>query len=264
MAKIYSIANQKGGVGKTTTAVNLAAALAEMSVKVLIIDLDPQGNATTGCGVDKTTVMPGVYEVLNKDATVAEAIKPAKKGLFDVLGTNRRLAGVEEELIDRAGRELRLAEALDSVQENYDTIIIDCPPALSMLTVNAFCASQGLVIPMTCEYFSLEGVSDLVLSVKAVRDHINPELVISGLLRVKFDPRITLQREVSDQLTSFFGDRVYRTVIPTNVRLAEAPSYGLPGVLYDKSCRGSQAYRFFAQEFVTKEKIGQRQQRKRK
>ncbi|MCD8338636.1 MAG: AAA family ATPase [Burkholderiales bacterium] len=258
MAKIYSVANQKGGVGKTTTAVNLAAALAEMNVKVLIIDLDPQGNATTGCGVDKASVHPGVYEVLNKEASVSEAVRKSKKGLFDVLGTNRRLAGAEEELVDRKGKELRLAEALNPVHDSYETIIIDCPPALSVLTVNAFCASQGLIIPMTCEYFSLEGVSDLVLSVKAVREHINPDLVISGLLRVKFDPRITLQREVSEQLTSFFGDRVYRTVIPTNVRLAEAPSYGLPGLLYDKSCRGSQAYRYFAQEFVTREKIGQR------
>lgn len=255
MAKIYSIANQKGGVGKTTTTVNLAAALAKKSYKVLLIDLDPQGNATTGSGVDKTALSKTAYDVLIGATSVRDAIVFSEKSNYYVLGSNRRLAAIDEDLLQESGRELRLRQVIQDIQNDYDVILIDCPPTLSILTVNAFCASQGLIIPMTCEYFSLEGVSDLVVTIKAVREHINKDLVISGLLRVRFDPRITLQREVSQQLIEFFGKRVYGTVIPTNVRLAEAPSFGLPGVVFDSSSKGAQAYLCFADEFAKKEQL---------
>lgn len=257
MGKIYCVANQKGGVGKTTTAVNLAAALAELSYKVLLIDLDPQGNATTGSGVEKTKLSPTVYELLLSMAKIDDVIVKSS-GNYDLIGANRRLAAAEEELISVENKEMRLKQALEGIKKNYDVILIDCPPTLSILTINAFCASNGLIIPMTCEYFSLEGVTDLVWSVRAVREQVNSDLVITGLLRVKFDPRVTLQRDVSTQLTKFFGKNVFGTVIPTNVRLAEAPSYGLPGVCYDKGSRGAQAYKAFAEEFVKKEKIGRK------
>lgn len=255
MTKIYSIANQKGGVGKTTTTVNLAAALAKNGYKVLLVDLDPQGNATTGSGVEKVALKSSVYEVLTGQVEIKDAVYFSESCNYFVLGSNRRLAGIDEDLLQEEGKELKLKNALAQVEKEYDVVLIDCPPALSILTVNAFCCSDGVIIPMTCEYFSLEGVSDLVVSVKAVREHINSELVISGLLRVRFDPRITLQREVSQQLIEFFNDRVYSTVIPTNVRLAEAPSFGMPGVLFDPSSRGAQAYLCFAQEFAKKEKL---------
>lgn len=256
MAKVYCVANQKGGVGKTTTTVNLAAGLAP-SYRVLLIDLDPQGNATTGSGVEKLKLSSTIYDVLVKSIPLSEVITKAPSG-FDVVGSNRLLAAAEEELLTIPDKELRLKKAVDSVRKSYDVILIDCPPTLSILTVDAFCASDGLIIPMTCEYFSLEGVSDLLLSIRQVREQVNPNLVISGLLRVKFDPRVTLQRQVSDQLKSFFGKSVYGTVIPTNVRLAEAPSFGKTGLQYDPSSRGAQAYMAFAEEFAKKEKLGKR------
>ena len=254
MAKIYCIANQKGGVGKTTTAVNLAAALSQLSFNVLLVDLDPQGNATTGSGLEKNNLVQSVYEVLLDRADIKKVITHSTSG-YDILGSNRKLAAAEEELLSAARKELRLKTKLDEVSGQYDVIIIDCPPTLSLLTINAFCAADGLIIPMTCEYYSLEGVSDLLLSIRAVREQVNSGLVITGLLRVKFDPRITLQREVSEQLSGYFGSSVFSSVIPTNVRLAEAPSYGLSGIQYDPSSRGAVSYKTFAEELVKKDKL---------
>lgn len=206
MAKIYCIANQKGGVGKTTTAVNLAAALSQLSFNVLLVDLDPQGNATTGSGLEKNNLVQSVYEVLLDRADIKKVITHSTSG-YDILGSNRKLAAAEEELLSAARKELRLKTKLDEVSGQYDVIIIDCPPTLSILTINAFCAADGLIIPMTCEYYSLEGVSDLLLSIRAVREQVNSGLVITGLLRVKFDPRITLQREVSERSPDISGHR---------------------------------------------------------
>ncbi len=262
MGKIYSVANQKGGVGKTTTAVNLAAALAAMEYKILLVDLDPQGNATSGSGVDKTSLQTSALEVLGDKLSASKAIIPTESG-FDVLPANRRLARLEEDLLDRKNKALRLAKTLEKIKDDYDVILIDCPPSLSILTINSLCASQGLIIPITCEYFSLEGVSDLIDSVGEIVAEVNKKLDISCLLRVRFDPRLTLQRDVSDRLAEFFKDYMYETVIPVNVRLAEAPSYGQPGVLYDPSSRGAQAYKQFAEEFVRREGL-QPANRKRK
>ena len=250
MAKIFCIANQKGGVGKTTTTVNLAAGLAKVGQRVLMVDLDPQGNATMGSGVDKRKLELSVYDVLLESTSVAEARVRAEKCGYDVLGANRELAGAEVELVALEHRELRLKIALAAVATEYDFILIDCPPSLSMLTLNGLCCAHGVVAPMQCEYFALEGLTDLVNTIKQVHANLNKELKIICLLRVMFDPRITLQQQVSDQLKAHFGDKVFNTVIPRNVRLAEAPSYGLPGVVFDPSARGSLAYVAFAQEMV--------------
>jgi len=250
MAKIFCVANQKGGVGKTTTTVNLAAGLAKVGQRVLMIDLDPQGNATMGSGVDKRKMELGVYDVLLESATVAEARIKSEKCGYDVLGANRELAGAEVELVSVERRERRLKTALAEVQDQYDFILIDCPPSLSMLTLNGLCCAHGVIVPMQCEYFALEGLTDLVNTIKQVHANLNKDLQIIGLLRVMFDPRITLQQQVSDQLKAHFADKVFNTVIPRNVRLAEAPSYGLPGVVFDPSAKGSQAFVEFAQEMV--------------
>ncbi len=255
MAHIFCIANQKGGVGKTTTTVNLSAGLAKVGQRVLLIDLDPQGNATMGCGVDKRQLAHSVYDVLLGSASVAEARvrtdKLADSGCaFDVLGANRELAGAEVELVTMERREKRLKAALAEVDAEYDFVLIDCPPSLSMLTLNGLCAAHGVVVPMQCEYFALEGLTDLVNTIKQVHANLNRDLKIIGLLRVMFDPRITLQQQVSDQLKGHFGDKVFNTVIPRNVRLAEAPSYGLPGVVFDPSAKGSVAFVEFAHEMV--------------
>jgi chromosome partitioning protein len=250
MAKIFCVANQKGGVGKTTTTVNLAAGLAKIGQRVLMIDLDPQGNATMGSGVDKRKLELTVYDVLLESASVAEARVRTDKCGYDVLGANRELAGAEVELVDVERRELRLKQALAPVLEAYDFILIDCPPSLSMLTLNGLCSAHGVIVPMQCEYFALEGLTDLVNTIKQVHANMNRDLQIIGLLRVMFDPRITLQQQVSDQLKSHFGEKVFNTVIPRNVRLAEAPSYGLPGVVFDPPARGSIAYVEFAAEMV--------------
>ncbi len=250
MAKIFCIANQKGGVGKTTTTVNLAAGLAKVGQRVLMVDLDPQGNATMGSGIDKRKLKLSVYDVLLESASVAEARQRSEKCGFDVLGANRELAGAEVELVDVERREKRLKQALAPVDAEYDFVLIDCPPSLSLLTLNGLCSAHGVIVPMQCEYFALEGLSDLVNTIKQVHANLNKDLQIIGLLRVMFDPRITLQQQVSDQLKAHFAEKVFNTVIPRNVRLAEAPSYGLPGVVFDPSARGSQAFVDFAQEMV--------------
>jgi len=259
MAKIFCIANQKGGVGKTTTTVNLAAGLAKSGQRVLMVDLDPQGNATMGSGVDKRQLELSIYDVLLESATVAEARvqsdKLAAAGCsYDILGANRELAGAEVELVDVERREKRLKQSMASVSAEYDFILIDCPPSLSMLTLNGLCCAHGVIVPMQCEYFALEGLADLVNTIKQVHANLNRDLAIIGLLRVMFDPRIMLQQQVSEQLKARFGDKVFDTVIPRNVRLAEAPSYGLPGVVFDPSSKGAQAFVSFAQEMVTRSK----------
>lgn len=250
MARIFSIANQKGGVGKTTTAVNLAAALAQLGQRVLLVDLDPQGNATMGSGIDKRTLSTTVYQVLIGQATVAQTSQPAGAGGYTVLPANRELAGAEIDLVDLDRRELRLRDALAEVDADYDFVLIDAPPALSLLTLNGLCAAHGVIIPMQCEYYALEGLSDLVGTIKKVHAHFNPGLKLIGLLRVMFDPRVTLSQQVSRQLEGHFGDKVFRTVIPRNVRLAEAPSHGQPGVVFDPASRGARAYTEFGSEMI--------------
>jgi len=250
LSRIFCIANQKGGVGKTTTAVNLAAGLAAQQQRVLLIDLDPQGNATMGSGVDKRTLDRTVYHVLLGLATAAEATVPSPSGSYDLLGANRELAGAEIELVELEHREMRLRQAIEQLARPYDFILIDCPPSLSLLTLNGLCAAHGVIIPMQCEYFALEGLTDLVNTIKRVHAGLNHDLQLIGLLRVMFDARMTLQQQVSDQLESHFGDKVFRTIIPRNVRLAEAPSYGVPGVIYDRGARGAQAYVSFGSEVI--------------
>ena len=250
MAKIFCIANQKGGVGKTTTTVNLAAGLAQIGQRVLVVDLDPQGNATMGSGINKRELALTVYDVLLESATINEAKQRSEKAGYDVLGANRELAGAEVEMVALENRERRLKDALAEVDADYDFILVDCPPALSMLTLNGLCAAHGVIIPMQCEYYALEGLSDLVNTIKKVHANLNPDLKIIGLLRVMFDPRMTLSQQVSAQLEQHFGDKVFQTIIPRNVRLAEAPSYGLPGVTFDPSSKGAQAYIAFGAEMV--------------
>jgi chromosome partitioning protein len=250
--RIFCIANQKGGVGKTTTAVNLAAGLAKIGQRVLLVDLDPQGNATMGSGIDKRQLPLSVYDVLLESASVAEARQRSDKGGYDVLGANRELAGAEVELVGLERRNERLRAALKAAQADHDFVLIDYPPSLSLLTLNGLCSAHGVVVPMQCEYFALEGLSDLVNTIKQVHANLNRDLQIIGLLRVMFDPRITLQTQVSEQLKAHFGDKVFQTVIPRNVRLAEAPSYGQAGVVFDPSSKGAQSYVAFAQEMVAR------------
>lgn len=250
MTYIFCIANQKGGVGKTTTAVNLAAALAKQRKRVLLVDLDPQGNATMGSGIEKNECEKTVYDALVGKAKAKDVIQHAKECHYDVFPSNRELAAAEIEILEIRNRDNQLKKILSTVADEYDFILIDCPPSLSVITVNAFCCAIGVIIPMQCEYFALEGLSDLVNTIKRVRQNKNENLKVVGLLRVMFDPRITLQQQVSDQLKENFGDRVFDSVIPKNVRLAEAPSYGLPGVLYDPNSRGAQGYLAFAKELL--------------
>ena len=250
MARVFCVANQKGGVGKTTTTVNLAAGLALAGQRVLLVDLDPQGNATMGSGIDKRSLALSVYDVLLESASLAEARVRSDKGGYDLLGANRELAGAEVELVQLERRDQRLRAALQAVAGEYDFVLIDCPPSLSLLTLNGLCSAHGVIVPMQCEYFALEGLSDLVNTIKQVHANLNRELQVIGILRVMFDPRITLQSQVSEQLKAHFGDKVFDTVIPRNVRLAEAPSYGQPGVVFDPSSKGAMAFVAFAQELV--------------
>ena len=250
MVRILAVTNQKGGVGKTTTTVNLAASLAESKQRVLLVDLDPQGNATMGSGIEKRDLQSSVYDVLLGNKTVAQARKAAGVGGYDVLPANRELAGAEVELVDMPKREMRLQESLQAVINEYDYVLIDCPPALNLLTLNGLCAAKTVMIPMQCEYYALEGLSDLVNTIRKVRANLNPVLEIEGLLRTMFDPRNALAQQVSAQLEAHFGDKVYRTVIPRNIRLAEAPSYGVPALYHDRTSKGTQAYLALAGEML--------------
>ncbi|WP_024326684.1 ParA family protein [Thioalkalivibrio sp. AKL19] len=249
MTDTLAITNQKGGVGKTTTCVNLAASLTRLGKRVLVVDLDPQGNATTGSGVDKHADDPTSCEVLLGQATVAEAAHRVEAG-YDLVPANGDLTVAEVRLMDAARREYRLQDALAAAAENYDHILVDCPPSLNLLTVNGLVAADGVVIPMQCEYYALEGLTALMRTIESIQRGPNPKLRISGLLRTMFDPRNRLSGDVSEQLTGHFGDRVFRTVIPRNIRLAEAPSFGQPALLYDASSRGAVAYLALAGEML--------------
>jgi chromosome partitioning protein len=254
VAKILAITNQKGGVGKTTTSVNLAASLAAAKRRVLLIDLDPQGNATMGSGVDKRALQYTVYHVLLGSKSIADVRVISTKGKYDLIPANRDLAGAEIEMVDLPRRETRLKEALKEVESEYDFVLIDCPPALNLLTLNGLCAAYTVMIPMQCEYYALEGLSDLVNTIKKVRMNLNPVLEIEGLLRTMFDPRNILAQQVSEQLQQHFGNKVYRTVIPRNVRLAEAPSFGMPALYHDKLSKGTQAYLALAGEMLNRDR----------
>ncbi len=248
--KILAITNQKGGVGKTTSCVNLAASLAHQGKKVLLIDLDPQGNASTGSGIDKAHLKYSIYHVLINDKTLQDVIVRSEQGGFDVAPSNRELAGAEVELVNEMARETRLKQAIAQLGNMYDYVLLDCPPALNLVTVNALTAAHSVMIPMQCEYYALEGLSDLVNTIKKVRAHLNPVLEIEGLLRTMFDNRNMLASQVSSQLVSHFGKKVYQTVIPRNIRLAEAPSYGMPVLVYDKASKGAMAYVELANEII--------------
>ena len=252
MGKVVAIANQKGGVGKTTTGINLAASLVKTRRRVLLIDLDPQGNATMGSGVDKERVNGGSYEVILGLDTIAQVRITTDSG-YDLIPANNHLSGAEVELVELDRRERRLRAAIEAVRSQYDFILIDCPPSLSLLTVNALTAADSIMIPMQCEYYALEGLTALMNTVRKVREALNPRLQIEGLLRTMFDPRNNLDNEVSAQLKEHFGDKLYRTIIPRNVRLAEAPSHGKPVIAYDMQSKGAQAYLALAGEMLRRE-----------
>jgi len=254
MGRVFVIANQKGGVGKTSVAVNLSASLAHYGRKVLLVDLDPQGNATTGSGIDKTACENTVYGVLLGEHGVAAAVRPCEGG-YDVVPSNRDLAGAEVELIGMDRREYRLRAALEAVRGDYDFVVIDCPPALNMLTVNGFTAADAVIIPMQCEYYALEGLSDLVGTLRKVKQNLNPRIEIEALVRTMFDPRSTLTVQVSDELKRHYGEKVFDTVIPRNVRIAEAPSFGKPVLLHDPSSKGAVAHLQFARELLARNGI---------
>jgi chromosome partitioning protein len=259
VSKIYAIANQKGGVGKTTTCVNLAASLVAMKRRVLLIDIDPQGNATMGSGIPKQEVPLSIYDVLVEDKTIAEASQVSPSGHFSVVAANGDLTAAEVQLLDLPEKEYRLQKALSLVKDDYDYILIDCPPSLNMLTLNALVACDGVIIPMQCEYYSLEGISALIKTINQIQQQLNPILSIEGIVRTMYDPRSTLTNDVSDQLKEYFGDKLYQACIPRNVRLAEAPSFGQPALVYDRQSKGAIAYLALAGEFIRRSERLQQQ-----
>ena len=258
MSQIFAVTNQKGGVGKTTTCVNLAASLAAIKKKVLLIDLDPQGNATTGSGIDKAGLSLSVYDVLVDKADVEQVAVPSPSGHYQVLPANSDLTAAEVRLLDLADKEFRLRSALQGARNRYDYVLIDCPPSLNMLTVNALVACDSAIIPMQCEYYALEGLSSLLGTIEQIQSHANPRLTIAGILRTMYDPRSSLTFEVSDQLKEFFGEKLYQACIPRNVRLAEAPSFGQPALVYDRQSKGAIAYLALAGEFVRRGELAKK------
>ena len=249
MAKVISIANQKGGVGKTTTAVNLSACIAQKGKKVLLIDIDPQGNATSGLGV-KADEEKSIYNVLVEDLDIKDTVKSTMIKKLEVCPANINLAGAEIELVSMVSRETRLKDAIDEIREKYDYIFIDCPPSLGLITLNAFTASDSVLVPIQCEYYALEGLGQLVNTIKLVQKHLNKELAIEGVVLTMFDSRTNLSTQVADEVEKYFGNKVFQTVIPRNIRLSEAPSHGLPISVYDPDSKGAETYKKLAKELI--------------
>ena len=255
MGEIISFANQKGGVGKTTTCVNVAAYLAKMGKKVLLIDIDPQGNATTGLGLKKTRDIKSIYNVIVGDIEPQNAIFKTQIDNLDIIPTNIDLAGVEVEMVYMENRERILKNAFEKVKNNYDFVLVDCPPSLGLLTINAFCGSNSVLVPIQCEFFALEGLSQLMNTIRLVKKKLNPDLNIDGVILTMRDTRSNLGRLVADEITKYFGNLVYQTTIPRNVKLAEAPSFGMPICLYDKNCAGAKSYIALTEELLERKKI---------